>query len=177
MTLVQRVILLAEAIRDVFNEYQSGARKPKISLFLDDGATGKSYNDIVNQVSAAIQTAINDIKGGVGATADTLKKLDDKIIAITGGGYATELYVDTAIQNVVGAAPALIDTIKEVADALGNDPNFATTILGQLAAKANAADVYTQIQANTLFKLKSEYDNEIGVPDTDFVVVFNTGLL
>lgn len=41
----------------------------------------------------------------------------------------------SAVANLVGTAPAVIDTIAEAAAALGNDPNFATTVFSQLAGK------------------------------------------
>lgn len=65
-------------------------------------------------------------------------------------GYATTGYVDTSISNLVNAAPGLLDTLDEIAAALGDDPNFATTMTTQLATKLNAsaytaADVLAKI--------------------------------
>lgn len=42
--------------------------------------------------------------------------------------------VNALIQNVVGAAPAALDTLKELADAIGDDPNFAATLNAQYSA-------------------------------------------
>lgn len=42
--------------------------------------------------------------------------------------YATQSYVNTQISNLVNSAPATLDTLNELAVALGNDPNFATTM-------------------------------------------------
>ena len=52
-------------------------------------------------------------------------------------GYATETYVDTSVANLVDSAPATLDTLNELAAALGDDANFATTITNQIAAKAD----------------------------------------
>jgi uncharacterized phage infection (PIP) family protein YhgE len=41
-------------------------------------------------------------------------------------------FVNNLIQNVVGAAPDALNTLQEIADALGNDENFAGTITTQL---------------------------------------------
>ena len=46
-------------------------------------------------------------------------------------------YVDTQIASLVGFVPATLDTSQELADALGDDPNFATTVLNQIGLKAN----------------------------------------
>jgi hypothetical protein len=48
---------------------------------------------------------------------------------------ATKLYVDTQVSSLVDSAPGTLDTLNELAAALGDDPNFATTITNSLAAK------------------------------------------
>lgn len=58
-------------------------------------------------------------------------------------GYATEEYVDRAISNVINSAPAALDTLNELATALGNDANFATTVTNALANKADISDIPT----------------------------------
>lgn len=56
---------------------------------------------------------------------------------------ATTAFVKAAIDALVNAAPAALDTLKELADALGDDPNFATTMTNALAAKAALATAQT----------------------------------
>ena len=48
---------------------------------------------------------------------------------------ATKAYVDTQVANLVDSAPGTLDTLNELAAALGDDPNYATTITNALAAK------------------------------------------
>lgn len=48
---------------------------------------------------------------------------------------ATTAFVKSAIAALVGSSPATLDTLNEIATALGNDPNFATTITNALASK------------------------------------------
>lgn len=52
---------------------------------------------------------------------------------------ASTAFVQAAIAALVGSSPAALDTLKELADAIGNDPNFATTVLNALADKASKA--------------------------------------
>lgn len=68
--------------------------------------------------------------------------------ATTLGGYGitdaftkpeTTSAIQQAIASLVASSPAALDTLKELADALGNDPNFATTITAQIASKAAKA--------------------------------------
>ena len=47
---------------------------------------------------------------------------------LTSNSYATQSYVSTQINNLVSGAPGLLDTLDELAAALGDDPNFATTV-------------------------------------------------
>ena len=56
-------------------------------------------------------------------------------------GYATEAYVDAAVAALVDSAPATLDTLEELAAALGDDANFATTVSTQIGLKANTADL------------------------------------
>lgn len=51
-------------------------------------------------------------------------------------GYALESWVSQQIANLVDSSPAALDTLNELAAALGDDPNFSTTVLNQLAEKA-----------------------------------------
>ena len=61
-----------------------------------------------------------------------------------------ESTVTSKIQTVVGTAPEALDTLKELADALGNDADFAGTMTTQLASKVNASDSITNAEIDTL---------------------------
>ena len=112
---------------------------------------------------------------------------------INDSGFQTEDEVKAAIQEIVGAAPEILDTLKEIADALGNDPNFAATITKKLAAvteqvnqeiedriagdEANSAEVVAEVQArkdaDTALetKLKEYVDNKSTTGDAALGVV------
>jgi hypothetical protein len=55
-------------------------------------------------------------------------------------GYATETYVGTAISNLVDTSPETLNTLNELASALGDDENFATTVSTSLGNKLNLSD-------------------------------------
>jgi hypothetical protein len=67
--------------------------------------------------------------------------------------YATQSSVSTAISNVINAAPAALDTLKELADALGSDAAFSTTVTaslsGKMAKASNLSDVVDVSAART----------------------------
>lgn len=54
-------------------------------------------------------------------------------------GGASTSYVDTKVANIVNSAPETLDTLNELAKALGNDPNFATTVATQIGGKVSKA--------------------------------------
>lgn len=112
---------------------------------------------------------------------------------INDSSFQTEEEVNAAIQKIIGSAPEVLDTLKEIADALGNDPNFAATITKKLAAiteqvnqeiedriagdEANSAEVAAEVQArkdaDTALetKLKEYVDNKSAIGDAALGVV------
>lgn len=81
--------------------------------------------------------------------------------------YQNASQVDARIQEVVAAAPEALDTLKELADALGNDPDFAGTVTTELAKKANSIDVYTKEEADA--KFITEHQSLEGLATEKFV--------
>ena len=74
---------------------------------------------------------------------DKFLKADGTWAIINLTDKASTTYVDTKVASIVNSAPETLDTLNELATALGNDPNFATTISKQVGLKANAADLKT----------------------------------
>jgi hypothetical protein len=70
------------------------------------------------------------------ATEDYVDTAISNIPEIDITGLATEDYVDQAVANLVGSAPETLDTLNELAAALGDDANFATTVTTALSEKA-----------------------------------------
>lgn len=70
-------------------------------------------------------------------------------------------YTDSAISSLVNGATALLDTLKELADALGSDENFATTIAGQISALDGRLDVIegaNTVEGSVLWAKKQAFD-------------------
>ncbi|ECV9943140.1 phage tail protein, partial [Salmonella enterica subsp. enterica] len=63
---------------------------------------------------------------------------------------ATAAFVAAKVARLVGSAPEALDTLKELADALGNDPNFATTVLNKLAGKQPLDDTLTALSGKSV---------------------------
>lgn len=98
-------------------------------------------------VSEQISTAISEIDypvdsvngktGAVMLTANDVGALpvDTEIPSIS--GLATETYVDSKVAGIVDSAPETLNTLNELSAALGDDPNFATTIATQIGGKVD----------------------------------------
>lgn len=72
----------------------------------------------------------------------TYASLTGRPTTISGFGITdayTATQVDAKISALVGSAPETLNSLNELATALGNDPNFATTISNQIGSKANAS--------------------------------------
>lgn len=59
----------------------------------------------------------------------------DKLGGIAASLYALKTYVDAAVAALVNQAPETLDTLQELAAALGNDPNFATTVANNIGMR------------------------------------------
>ena len=108
-----------------------------------DAATLASANEYTDGREAAIR------KDFAAADASTLQAAKDHTAAretairsdMTSGDASTlasaKEYVDKAIEQILNGSPEALDTLKELADALGNDPNFAATVTKQLGQKVD----------------------------------------
>ena len=102
--------------------------------------------DLTTAAKSTLVAAINEINakptGTGGATIN-----DGAINATqTWSSSKSNSEIQAAIAALVAASPAALDTLNELAAALGNDPNFATTIATQIGGKANTVHSHTAAQ-------------------------------
>jgi hypothetical protein len=103
-----------------------------------------------------------------------LDKIDAAVIAKF---LEAKGYTDTKILELINAAPGALDTLDELANALGDDPNFRTTILNAIAAKLSQSDFNAFKTANDasladIVKLK----NNISITSTGWTQNSNNQL-
>lgn len=117
-------------------EWLNAIQRELVNLVLGGGLALVPGDD--SQVFKAIQA--------IQLTAVTWAKLGGKPTTISGFGITdaftkseTAIAIQKAVSDLVASSPAALDTLKELADALGNDPNFATTMTNALASKATKA--------------------------------------
>ena len=158
---------------------------PDISAIVADLATKAStqyVDDAIASIGAHFSGDYNDLtnKPAIPAAVDltgyaTQNYVDSAVanVSVDLTGYATEAFVNTGLANLVSSSPATLDTLNELATALGNDPNFATTISNQIGTKIDAAQLDAAIaiehqhhidgDAQTLADAKAYTDAAIAV--------------
>ena len=76
-------------------------------------------------------------------------------------GYQTEADVEAAIEKIIGSAPEVLDTLEEIAKALGDDPNFASTITKKLAAITEKVNQEIEDRTAADTALQANIDKEV----------------
>jgi hypothetical protein len=114
-------------------------------------STGNASGDIILQTGTA-----STVRGKISLQASELLLSGMQIKGLVDGVSSTDAatvgqlqsgvqeskdYADAAVADLVASAPAVLDTLKELADALGNDPAFATTVSGQIGDLDQRLDI------------------------------------
>jgi hypothetical protein len=88
-----------------------------------------------NAVVPTIQISDSSVRTKLSGTAGISYNASTGVIGAD-TTIATRTYVDNAVSGLVNGAPGALDTINELAAAIGNDANYATTLTSALATKA-----------------------------------------
>lgn len=88
------------------------------------------YKNKVNNLTSIVDTKVDKVSGKGLSTNDFTNEYKSTVDNI-------ENSINTAVAALINSAPETLDTLEELANALGDDPNFATTVLNQLSQKAD----------------------------------------
>ncbi len=138
-------------------------------------ANGADLSALTTTQKASLVAAINELKTALDALGTPIT-ISDSTSSTTQVWSSSKVASEiTAAKNALtsGAAAAL-DTLSELAAALGNDANFASTITTALGYRLRFDAVQT---LTTEQKTQACANLGIGEPDTDFVTTFNSGLI
>lgn len=100
-------------------------------------------------------------------------------------GLATETYVDNKVASLVDSAPGTLDTLNELAQALGDDPNFATTVATQIGNKVDkvngkglSTNDYTTEEKTKLAGIPADISTQLNnlANEVDAIDWFKTGI-
>lgn len=90
---------------------------------LTGNVTASSGNSTFNNVT---------VNGTIDVTNTVIANVATPVLS---ADAANKGYVDTVINNLIDSSPGTLDTLNELAAALGDDPNFATTVTNSIATK------------------------------------------
>lgn len=122
-------------------------------MAIDDRTTNRSYK---------LPNPANFLGDDVARLRDALNAIDADVFA-----RYTKTEVDQLIANLINGSPGALDTLNELADALGDDPNFAATVATQLALKADAANVYSKGEADARYVQRVNFNGATEVVFND----------
>jgi hypothetical protein len=115
--------------------------------------------------SSSVTISATEIGYLNGVTSNIQTQLDLKLESSDLTGYATEAYADTAASNAAAAlvdtAPAALDTLNELAAALGDDANFATTVTTALGNKQDKVSGVSDTEIGYLDGVTSAIQTQI----------------
>lgn len=110
---------------------------------------GLSSNDFTDELKAKLE--------GVEEFANRITNVSQ---LVNDSKFQTEEEVKAAIESIIGSAPDVLDTLKEIADALGNDPNFAATITKKLAALAEQINQEIEDRTEAVSQIQGDLDTK-----------------
>jgi len=104
---------------------------------LTGSVTGDVTGNLTGNVTSAGTSTFSNltVTGTLNMDAGTTGTITNLSTPVNAGDAATKVYVDTSISSLVDSAPAALDTLNELAAALGDDANFATTVTNDIATK------------------------------------------
>lgn len=145
-----------------------------VVLDTDDVAEGSNLYFTNSRASAAapvqsvagktgtVTLAVADVSGAAPTASPTFTGIPAAPTASSGTNttqLATTAFVQSAIGALIDSAPSVLDTLNELAAALGDDPNFAssitTSLSGKLTASSNLSDLTSASDARTNLGLGS----------------------
>jgi hypothetical protein len=130
----------------------SGHILPDTDVTYDLGSSSFKFRDIYLS-----GTSINLGSATITASGSSIVLPSGSTISGGTGNLATENYVDTAVANVIDSAPGALDTLNELAEALGDDANYASTtttaLSNRLRIDTNAQGLTSAQKSNAITNL------------------------
>lgn len=148
-TKLGRVTTANFQISNIVSETDSVSIKTSSTNIASNQANGHNVN-----IPAATVTA-----AGVMSSADKVALTTTIPAQINTKADASSVYTkaetDAKVASLVDQAPETLDTLNELAAALGDDPNFATTVSNQIGLKADKSTTYTKTEIDNKLSLKA----------------------
>ena len=107
-----------------------------LNTLVGDSSVSSQISTAINAIDYPVDS-VNGKTGAITLTASDVGALPANTTIPSIDGLATETYVNNKVAGIVNSAPETLDTLNELAAALGNDPNFATTVATQIGNKVD----------------------------------------
>lgn len=124
----------------------------------------KAADELLVKKEEGKELSSNDFTDELKAKLEGIEEFANRITNVSqlvnDSKFQTEEEVKAAIEGIIGSAPDVLDTLKEIADALGNDPNFATTITKKLAALAEQINQEVEDRTNAVSQVQEDLDTK-----------------
>ena len=148
------------AITDAYEAYADQAELDAIAAAALDAtskanaaeASANSYtDDEISALDLSLKAYADQAESDAISSAQSYTNTRETAITTAYQAYADQAevdakaYADQKVADLVDAAPGLLDTLNEIAAAIGDDANFATTITNSLALKADITYVNNEI--------------------------------
>ncbi len=117
-------------------------------------ASANSYtDDEISALDLSLKAYADQAESDAVTSANSYTDAREAAITTAYQAYADQAevdakaYADQKVTDLIGGAPALLDTLNEIAAAIADDENFATTVTNNLALKADITYVDSEISA------------------------------
>lgn len=124
----------------------------------------KAADELLVKKEEGKELSSNDFTDELKAKLEGIEEFANRITNVSqlvnDSKFQTEEEVKAAIEGIIGSAPDVLDTLKEIADALGNDPNFAATITKKLAALAEQINQEIEDRTEAVSQVQGDLDTK-----------------
>lgn len=138
----------------------------------------------VADLATRIATEFKSVRTSIATLSSTVSALINDTTTSSSSTWSSSKissHVSTAVAGLVAGAPGTLDTLDELAAALGDDSNFAAstaTALGNRVRVDTAAQGLSSTQqSNARTNINAASATDLGDPATNYVTVFEAGLL
>ena len=125
--------------------------------------------------------ALNELKAAIDAADGAAISDTTTTTTTTWSSSKINTQITSAIAAVINSAPTALDTLDELAAALGDDANFASTVTTALGSRVRtdtaAQGLNSTQQSNARTNIAAASATDVGNTATDFVATFNAGLV
>ena len=140
---------------------------------------------LTTTAKSSLLAAINEVNAKPSSTGPAISDATTTTTSVWSSTKTNQVITDAraAVKTeILGAGvPAALDTLDELAAALGDDASFATTVTTGLGNRVRvdtaAQGLTTQQQANARTNIAAAGTADVGPTDTDYVALFNAGLV